>query len=316
MTDTACHTQGTCQGVTSMARCFAVFEAPHGPKTLDSVRQYSPAVDLQVGACVNHSSEVKFSAGFNHAVSGSMSTAQAKPMIASLSRYLEVNCKFVQSLVLHYEPNETLVCSEHLHEPVKHIFFASFKAGAPMEELITGYSGLPSSLEMMKAFEWGQLQPDASAGYEYIFMTTFENEAGRDAYLAHPVHEAFAKDKMFPWIDRIVIMDFIEGYDGVLPRKPRPPTGSPLALTLILMLALGQTQTRPKPNSLSLSTSVRWPSPLQRYRCLNIYYISPSTMSILSDPNSHSHSHSHLQLISPPNSLGNPKSLSEILPGP
>lgn len=209
-----------------MARCFAVFEAPHNPQTLDSARQYRPAMDLQVGACVNHPSEVQFTGGFNHAIAGSIPAAQAKSMSASLLRYLEGNCKFAQSLVLHYEPEVTLVCDEHLHEPVQHVFFATFKPGAPMEDLINGYAGLTSSLKMMKAFEWGRLQPDASAGYEYIFMTTFEDEAARNMYLASPIHDAFAKDTMFPWIDRIVIMDFIDGYDGALPRRPKAPAGS------------------------------------------------------------------------------------------
>lgn len=61
-----------------------------------------------------------------------------------------------------------------------------------------------------QAFEWGTLEPTcpgAIDGYTHIFMTTFENAAGRDAYLAHPEHERFAA-VIRAGLERVIIMDF------------------------------------------------------------------------------------------------------------
>jgi hypothetical protein len=40
-------------------------------------------------------------------------------------------------------------------------------------------------------------------------MTTFDDAAGRNAYLAHPDHDAFAA-KIFAFIDKLIVMDFID----------------------------------------------------------------------------------------------------------
>ena len=48
-----------------------------------------------------------------------------------------------------------------------------------------------------------------AAGYEFAFMTTFVDEAGRDAYLDHAAHVEFA-GKIFSHIERVLVMDFFE----------------------------------------------------------------------------------------------------------
>jgi hypothetical protein len=91
--------------------------------------------------------------------------------------------------------------------PLRHVLFARFKSGAPVDELIEGYAGLPSKIPEMRGFEWGRLQV-AAEGYEYVFTTTFCDVAGRDAYLAHPAYDKFAA-KMFEWMDKLIVVDFV-----------------------------------------------------------------------------------------------------------
>ena len=94
--------------------------------------------------------------------------------------------------------------------PLRHLFFARFKPGAPVAELIAGYAGLPAAIKEMRAFEWGRLRDDArTEGYTHIFMTTFDDAAGRDAYLAHPAHDAFAAH-IFAHIEKLVVFDFVD----------------------------------------------------------------------------------------------------------
>ena len=50
--------------------------------------------------------------------------------------------------------------------------------------------GLTEAIPDMKAFEWGRLKPAEAQGMSHVFVTTFATAAGRDAYLAHPAHEA------------------------------------------------------------------------------------------------------------------------------
>ena len=80
--------------------------------------------------------------------------------------------------------------------------------------LIEGYSKLPALIPEMRKFEWGPvanglLDEPMARGFEYAFLTTFEHAQGRDAYLHHPEHAAFA-GLLFPHIADIVVFDFVQ----------------------------------------------------------------------------------------------------------
>ncbi len=95
---------------------------------------------------------------------------------------------------------------------LKHVVLFNFKAGTSGEkkaELIEGYKALPGKIDAMKHFEWG---PDVSVedlhqGYTHCFITTFENSAGRDAYIPHEAHQAYVK-VLLPHLDQILVLDF------------------------------------------------------------------------------------------------------------
>ncbi len=96
--------------------------------------------------------------------------------------------------------------------PIKHVVLFKFKDGTSQEkidELIEGYKALPGKIDVMKHFEWG---PDCSVeglqeGFTHCFITTFENTAGRDAYIPHEAHQAYV-EVLFPNLDKVLVLDF------------------------------------------------------------------------------------------------------------
>merc|ERR1712195_456634 len=167
-----------------------------------------PALALR--PCANAQREVDLCGPFTHALLSTFASdaeAQQQQAVKGLSDQRR------PPIVLHYEP-VVVLAAEEPPRCLRHVFFAKFKPGADVEALIAGYAALPEVIPEMELFEYGKLDPEASEGYEYIFMTTFENEAARDVYLAHPDHEAFAP-KIFEGIDtgdvagkKIVVFDF------------------------------------------------------------------------------------------------------------
>jgi len=96
--------------------------------------------------------------------------------------------------------------------PVKHVVLFRFKEGTTPDtiaELIEGYKALPGKIEVMKHFEWGPdiSTEDLNEGYTHCFITTFENTAGRDAYIPHEAHQAYVS-VLLPLLDKILVIDF------------------------------------------------------------------------------------------------------------
>jgi hypothetical protein len=97
---------------------------------------------------------------------------------------------------------------------LRHVFFARFKDGAPVEALAAEYGGLTSLIPEMRAFEWGRVRAEAADRRRTAsssLMSKFADETARDAYLAAPAHDAFAA-KMFGFLEneKVVVFDFIE----------------------------------------------------------------------------------------------------------
>ena len=49
-------------------------------------------------------------------------------------------------------------------------------------------------------------EQSAALGFEWVFVTSFASEEGRDQYLAHEEHTKFA-EQMFEHIDNLVVAD-------------------------------------------------------------------------------------------------------------
>lgn len=200
------------------ARRFIVIAAPNDPdEACNTITAKNDAcTTASHGACANAKREADLAASFTHAILLTFDDTSARarcPRLEALKHRLGVAKWAIGggALELDYVPTELLACSTLPKSPLRHIFFARFNKGAPVAELASEYSRLPEKIPQMRAFEWGQLQRSTSAeGYEYIFMTTFDDASGRDAYLAHSEHEAFAS-KIFSFIDKVIVMDFIEG---------------------------------------------------------------------------------------------------------
>jgi hypothetical protein len=176
----------------------------------DVIKGLMQPSEILVGACANAERETWLHTEFSHAALLTFPRDVRLDACKAELPYLNKATIGGGLLALDYEPVVALACSSLPEAPLRHIFFARFKPRAPVGELISGYAGLPGIIKEMLAFEWGRLQSDASAeGYTHIFMTTFADAAGRDAYLAHPAHDAFAAN-IFSHIDKLVVFDFVD----------------------------------------------------------------------------------------------------------
>jgi len=160
------------------------------------------------GGCVNHPSETEFAGGLTCAVLMSFENAEARDVAMEGAEFDVKAERDPRPVRLDYEP--TVVKEGAVQYPaLHHIFFAKFTEDAPMDELIAGYSGLTDIIPEMKSFEYAKLEPEKCGGYEYLFMTVFEDAADRDAYLEHPDHQAFGS-KIISHTEKIVVIDFFE----------------------------------------------------------------------------------------------------------
>jgi len=97
--------------------------------------------------------------------------------------------------------------------PVKHVVLFSFKETTTEEtkaELIRGYEDLTTKIDVMRHFEWGAdiSVEDLQGGFSHCFITTFDNVAGRDAYIPHEAHQAYVK-VLLPHLEKLLVLDYV-----------------------------------------------------------------------------------------------------------
>src|SRR5436189_4533877 len=81
---------------------------------------------------------------------------------------------------------------------LRHIVMYQFKddvTPAQLKEVIDAFAGLPKKIDTIIGFEHGTnvSKEGKSDGFTHVFVVTFKNEADRDAYIAHPAHDAYVK---------------------------------------------------------------------------------------------------------------------------
>ena len=98
---------------------------------------------------------------------------------------------------------------------LRHVVMYKFKDSATREqvqEVVDAFAGLPKKIDAIVAFEHGTnvSREGKSEGFTHVFVVTFRDEAGREAYLKHPAHDAYVqvvKDKR----EKVVVFDYWAG---------------------------------------------------------------------------------------------------------
>ncbi len=96
---------------------------------------------------------------------------------------------------------------------VRHYGVFQFKkeiGAAQIEACFRTMKDMVGRIPGLLAMEYGTYSsPEGmNDGFTHGFLMTFDNEASRDAYLPHPIHE-HAKDVVVPCLERVVVFDFV-----------------------------------------------------------------------------------------------------------
>ena len=95
---------------------------------------------------------------------------------------------------------------------LRHVVMYKFKDTASksdIDQVVAAFAALPKKIDAIIGFERGtNVSPEGkSEGLTHVFVVTFKDEAGRDAYLKHPAHDAYVlvvKDKR----EKVVVFDY------------------------------------------------------------------------------------------------------------
>ncbi|HRK34011.1 MAG TPA: Dabb family protein [Candidatus Hydrogenedentes bacterium] len=95
----------------------------------------------------------------------------------------------------------------------RHVVFFKFKDGtseADIAKVQRAFLDLKNGIETVRAIEAGHnvSTENLDQGYTHAFIVTFEDAAGRDTYLTHPVHDEFVKIAG-PHLDKVCVIDFV-----------------------------------------------------------------------------------------------------------
>lgn len=103
-------------------------------------------------------------------------------------------------------------CGVQTDTGVRHIVCFKFKPDATeaqIDAFIQGFENLENEIEEIKAFEWGlNNSPEGfDQGMTHVFQVTFQDIAGRDAYLPHPAHQAFIQEHL-SIVEEGIVVDY------------------------------------------------------------------------------------------------------------
>ncbi|NIA14457.1 MAG: Dabb family protein [Nitrospiraceae bacterium] len=95
---------------------------------------------------------------------------------------------------------------------VRHVVLFKLKDGTTPDQrraIEESFAALAGQIDEIVDLEWGtDTSPEGLAqGFTHCFIVSFENEAGRDAYLPHPKHRAFV-ELAGPHFEKVLVVDF------------------------------------------------------------------------------------------------------------
>ncbi len=95
---------------------------------------------------------------------------------------------------------------------IRHIILLRFKEGTSASELahcMEAFAKLPAQIPGITGFEHGpDVSPENLAkGYNHVAVVSFTDAAARDAYLPHPVHQAFV-GVLKPLLEDLLVFDY------------------------------------------------------------------------------------------------------------
>lgn len=95
---------------------------------------------------------------------------------------------------------------------LRHLVLLRFKpeaTPAQVHEIEQGFIELKRLIDSVRAVECGtDVSPEGLAkGYTHAFLLSFDDAAGRDAYLPHPAHEAFVA-RLQPVLADVLVIDY------------------------------------------------------------------------------------------------------------
>ena len=98
---------------------------------------------------------------------------------------------------------------------LRHVVLFDFKDGMTeksQDAIETKFTSLPGNISEIVAYEWGfNNSPEGlDDGYSHCFLVTFDDEAGRGAYIPHPSHKEFG-GIVRPNVEKVLVFDFYNG---------------------------------------------------------------------------------------------------------
>lgn len=95
---------------------------------------------------------------------------------------------------------------------LRHVVLLRFKpeaGAADIARIEQAFAGLAGRIAEVQSLEWGtNNSPEGlDRGYTHCFTLGFEDAAARDAYLVHPVHQAFSA-QAGPHLAEVLVIDY------------------------------------------------------------------------------------------------------------
>lgn len=95
---------------------------------------------------------------------------------------------------------------------LRHVVLFAFKPETTPDQIAAveaAFAALPAQIPEIVAFEWGgDVSVEGKAqGFTHCFFVTFQDEAGRDAYLPHPAHQALVQ-LVSQKLEKILVFDY------------------------------------------------------------------------------------------------------------
>ena len=96
--------------------------------------------------------------------------------------------------------------------PLRHVVVFKFKETATkgqIQEIVDAFGKLPEKIDSIIDYEHGIniSEEGLDQGFTHVFVVTFKDKAGLQAYLPHPAHKAFVA-KLKPVLQEPFVVDY------------------------------------------------------------------------------------------------------------